>query len=139
MFHPFLLENLFQVALPFAELHRTVHSKNICAQGALLERIEEGYTLKINLPNLIGRRLEDIKLTVEDDLLMLEIPALACAQKEGLRAVFEEFPSRSYTERYRLPRDVDLMLIEARLNDEELCVKLPKKAPNRQTIEIKVG
>jgi len=103
-----------------------------------LRRTEEGYTLKVTLPDLVGRRLEQINLTVEDQLMTLEIPALDLPSIKGLTPIFEELPTSAHTGRYRLPRGIDLSLVEANLNGEELLIKLPKQEPNRQKVQINI-
>jgi HSP20 family molecular chaperone IbpA len=139
MFHPFLLNQLIRPTSVFTDLHQVAHSQFAQAHEAHLERSTDGYTLKIKLPDLIGRQLEDIKLTVEDDLLTLMTPALSFAQQEGLKPILEEIPTAEYRQKYRLPREIDLDRIEASLKDEELLIQLPRLEPTRKAIEIKIG
>ena len=138
MFHPFILEELFQTALPHTSFRCVAPRQTHRESHALLKRTEEGYTLKVTRSDLVGRDLEQVKLTVEDQLMTLEIPALDMPSVEGLTPLFEELPTGAYTGRYRLPRGIDLSLVEAKLNGEELLIKLPKRAPNRQTVQINI-
>ena len=138
MFHPFLLEELFQTALPRTSLRCVGSRQTHREHHALLRRTEEGYTLKVTRPDLVGRNLEQINLTVEDQLMTLEIPALDLPSIKGLTPIFEELPTSAYTGRYRLPRGINLSLVEANLNGEELLIKLPKQEPNRQKVQINI-
>ena len=133
MFHPILIESIFQPTLRFAQCHHVYHD----TQSAYIERNEKGYLLKIRRSELVGRRLEEIHLTVEDDVITLEIPALELKVPETLTPIFEELPTEAHIERYRLPRGIDLNTIEAELIDDELFIKLPRKAVYRQSVEIK--
>ena len=97
---------------------------------------DNAYTLQVNLPELSGRTLNDMELSVEGDLLSLHIPQLTLPQVENLKAVWEEIPSDERREHFRIPSTVNIEEINATLQGEHLQVILPKRTPVKYTIQI---
>ena len=143
MFHPLTIESLFHPLFSFNELRyasehqtRSNHQHRKLQNKAELIDNKDTYTLKINLPNLMGRRLDDIELSVKGSVLTLEVPALDLAHQEGLTPLFEELPVAAQTKSYRLPREVEVEQIEAQFSGDTLVVSLPKKQPTRVPVKI---
>ena len=146
MFHPLTIESLFHPLFSFNELRyasehqlRSNHQRCKPQSTAELKDNQDAYTLNINLPNLMGRRLDDIELSVKGSVLTLEVPALDLAHREGLTPLFEELPVSAQTKSYRLPREVEIEQIEAQFSGETLVVRLPKKQPTRVPVKISTG
>ena len=94
------------------------------------------YTLSLQLPELSGRQLDDLDLSVEGDVLTLNIPELTLSTTEGLKPLWEEIPSSSRREQFRIPSTVNSEEISAALKEDRLEIKLPKRAPIKHTINI---
>ena len=94
------------------------------------------YTLSLQLPELSGRQLDDLELSVEGDVLTLNIPELTLSTTEGLKPLWEEIPSSSRREQFRIPSTVNTEEISAALKEERLEINLPKRAPIKHTINI---
>jgi len=146
MFHPLTIESLFHPLFSFNELRHASEpearsSYQRCKPQGTAKLIEkkDTYTLNISLPNLMGRRLDDIELSVKGSVLTLEVPALDLAHQEGLTPLFEELPVAAQTKSYRLPREVEVEQIEAQFSGDTLVVSLPKKQPTRVPVKISAG
>ena len=96
----------------------------------------DNYTLNLKLPELVGRRLNELELHVEGRLLTLSIPALGLTDIEGLRPLWEEIKTGDRIEKIRIPHDVDSSQIIATLRGEQLTITLPKAKPEKRSINI---
>lgn len=96
----------------------------------------DDYTLNLKLPELAGRRLNELELHVEGPLLTLSIPALKLTGLEGLRPLWEEIKTGDRVEKIRIPHDVDSSQITATLRGERLTITLPKAKPEKRSINI---
>ena len=100
---------------------------------------EDGFTLTLQIPELIGRELTDLELNVEGNLLTLQVPELTFSMNSDLRPVWEEIPSASRRELFQIPTGVEVTRISATLEGDRLQVQLPKRAPVKHTIQINVA
>jgi len=140
MFHPLTLENLFFPLniTPHIGGHSSLSKAGVrpSKKSARLHEESDAYTLNISLIDLVGRRFDELELSVESDILTLEIPALPLANRKELTPLFEELPTKAKTSRYRLPRHIEQEQIEARLHGQELMITLPKKQALKVPINI---
>lgn len=153
MFTPFLIEELFNATAPLGYTRRrrglrtpTWHttrqkvwhtlSHQNHSRAARLTESDEAYQLTLKTPHLIGRRLEDVALSVTDDVLTLELPALTLIEGDNVTPLLEEIPTQAYAQRYRVPKSVDVEQITASLSGEALTISLPKRQPTQRVIKV---
>lgn len=160
MFTPFLIEELFNATAPFGYTRRYTHrdtnrarrrrglrtptwhttwhtvSHQTRSRAARLTESDEAYQLMLRTPHLIGRRLDDVALSVTDDVLTLELPALTLVEGDHVTPLLEEIPTQAYTQRYRVPKSVDVEQITASLSGEALTITLPKRQPTQHVIKV---
>ena len=96
----------------------------------------DAYAMSLRLPELLGRQLTDVKLHLEDEMLTLEVPELTFAIDSEQESLWEEIPSCSLKERFRVPSIVDAEHISATLEGDVLRIHLPKRAPVKHIIHI---
>jgi len=96
----------------------------------------DAYTLSLRLPELLGRQLTDVELHLEDDVLTLQVPELNLAITPEQKPLWEEIPSRSIKESFRIPSIIDAERVSATLEGDVLRVHLPKRIPVKHTIHI---
>ena len=143
-----MIEHILNSALPAKELRRNTRYDQANRQcntrfkgDAELTTSDESYTLHLSLPSLVGRRLEELSLSVTENIITLEVPALSFAQDQErktqeLTPLIEEIPAQPHKSRYRLPRDVKVDQIQAQLSGDQLVIHLPKREPTRHTVPI---
>ena len=160
MFTPFLIEELFNATSPFGYTRRYAHrdtnrahrrralraptwhtawhalSYQTHSRAARLTESDEAYQLTLRTPHLIGRHLEDVTLSVTDDVLTLELPALTLVERDDVTPLLEEIPTQAYAQRYRVPKSVDVEQITASLSGEALTISLPKRQPTQRVIKV---
>jgi len=96
----------------------------------------DAFTLSLRLPELLGRQLTDVELHLEDDVLTLQVPELTFALNPEQKPLWEEIPSRSIKESFRIPSIIDAERVSATLEGDVLRVHLPKRIPVKHTIHI---
>lgn len=106
------------------------------ATSFLMSDQGDAYTLSLRLPELLGRQLSDVELYLEDDVLTLQVPELIFAIDPEQKPLWEEIPSGSLKERFRIPSVIDAERISATLEGDVLRVHLPKRTPVKHTIHI---
>lgn len=87
----------------------------------------EGYLLRVELPGVSKERLE---VTAEDGDLTIR-GHQDQAVLEGYRLVSGEYVTGIYERRFRLPDDVDVERLAARLRDGVLQLELPRRESAR--------
>jgi len=98
---------------------------------------KDAIVVKAEVP---GMKLEDIKLTVDDNVLTVsgERKLERADKQEGYHRIERAYGS--FSRSFTLPRTVDSEHVEADLTDGVLSVRVPKKtAPEPKRIEVKTG
>ena len=104
-----------------------------------IEEHEDRFVLTADLP---GVAKADIQLSVDDGVLTLEASSGSTTESESeadSEATFlrRERPVRRYRRRLRLGESVDIEAIDAQHVDGVLTVRLPKRAPEVQQIQVR--
>jgi len=98
---------------------------------------KDAIVVKAEMP---GMKLEDIKLTVDDNVLTVsgERKLERADKQEGYHRIERAYGS--FSRSFTLPNTVDSEHVEADLTDGVLTVRVPKKAaPEPKRIEVKTG
>lgn len=102
----------------------------------IVER-DGAYDLQLLAP---GFSKQDLKLSVEDDVLTISADKEVEDLKENERYTRREFTHSSFRRSFRLPEGVELDRIEARHVDGVLHVSIPKAEPAKpRTKAIDIG
>jgi HSP20 family molecular chaperone IbpA len=97
---------------------------------------DQKYILKVTIPELIGRDINELNLSVEGEHLRLSIPELKLQVSEEMSLLWREIPSRERSLRFKIPARVDLEAVSASLNGDTLEVELPLTAPQSHKVKI---
>jgi HSP20 family molecular chaperone IbpA len=122
----------------FASTHPTLHRNAFIQPNRYLERFMSDARTDVNQPTT--------KYTHDDTAfhLTLDMPGISKEQLsisiEGsvVRILSREGASRQYRAAYELPLDIDPTSSEASLENGVLTLKLVKKVPKSQAIEITI-
>ncbi|MFH0989104.1 MAG: Hsp20/alpha crystallin family protein [bacterium] len=96
---------------------------------------ENDYQIFVELP---GVKKEDIKLSVEDDILNISGERKAYEIPENAKILLNEMRVQNFSRSIRLPREVDLTSISAELSNGLLRITLKKsEVAKPKSIEIK--
>ena len=95
-----------------------------------LESTSEAYVINLRA---VGLEKEDIKLTLEGDVLVVES---AEKPKTGKSWIRHEFKADHINTRLLLPADTDNENMTAKVEKGILTITIPKKAKNSKTIMI---
>ncbi len=97
---------------------------------------DDRFVLEADLP---GFRIEDLDLTIEDGILTIA-GSRAVEREEGVRRVLAERPSGSFRRAFRLPFDVEVNEVDARLADGVLTLSAPRSAATRpRKVQVNAG
>ncbi|OGH55740.1 MAG: hypothetical protein A3G34_01485 [Candidatus Lindowbacteria bacterium RIFCSPLOWO2_12_FULL_62_27] len=92
--------------------------------------------IKADLP---GLKKDDIKITVEDDVMILEAQKKEEKQTDGTDYHLIERSSGTYRRSFRLPNTVDMAKVDAQFQDGVLTLVLPKRADAKpKTLDVKI-
>jgi HSP20 family molecular chaperone IbpA len=116
------------------ELVSTAHQRG--SSQIHLTEDDHQYLMKIHAPELSGHELTDLDLQIENEALILSIPALELPDLEGFTPVWEELVSEAQVKRIRIPRNIDFERVRATLCGDTLEVTLPKHAQIKRSITI---
>jgi HSP20 family protein len=118
---------------------RVFNNGNYGLPAVNIKEDEDRYTLEVVAP---GRKREDFKVEVENDLLRIssEKKAATTEPDEADNYTRREFSYTSFARSFQLPETVDAANIAARYEDGVLYLELPKKEEAKpqpaRTIEI---
>ena len=102
-----------------------------------IEEHEGGYTVRAELP---GLRQEDVKITLQDDQLVIRGEKRREEEKKGSNYLRTELVYGTFERAFTLPHAVSGDKIEATYRDGILCITLPKtEEAKRKQIEIKAS
>ena len=99
-----------------------------------IEESQEGYTVSAELP---GLKLEDIKITLQDDQLVIRGEKRREAEKKGLSYLRTELVYGTFERAFTLSHAVSGDKIEATYRDGVLEVRIPK-AEEKKAREIPI-
>lgn len=85
---------------------------------------------------LVGTKLEDVMIDLEDDLLMIKVASNEQDSIEESQLLWSEFDLVDFEQVFRLPRNINKEEIEANLVNGLLEIRIPKLKPNKQKIRI---
>lgn len=88
-----------------------------------VEEGSDGYTLRANLP---GVKLEDIDISIHEDVLTITAETVSEQSAENSRLVIRERRSGKFTRSLRFPVDVHGEAIEASFDNGVLEIWVPK-------------
>jgi HSP20 family protein len=110
------------------------------AEWSPLVDIEEGekeYLIKAEIPEI---KKEDVKLTVQDDVLTISGERKSEKEDKGKKYHRVERCSGSFMRSFTLPEDADGTKVSAEYKDGVLRIHLPKsEQATPKAIEVKVG
>ena len=126
---------------------------NIETQGlkSLIHRPHNIVNVKDENGNIVAQRLEvvttpfakeDVKVTVEDNVLTIQCGSEKKEEKEGDEYIYKGISSQNYVFSLKLGDNIDKDKIKAKNSDGVLCVTLPLKdkerEPEKQITNIEV-
>lgn len=120
-----------------------VFNKNIDGKGTQwtphVDITEESDKYRV-LADLPGVKLEDIKLTVDDNVMTIKGERKAENKKENENYSRIERFSGSFYRQFSLPENADIKNIQAKCKQGVLDVVIPKKEPTTpKSLEIKIA
>ena len=83
-----------------------------------------------------GRSIDQIKIELQGHLLLVEALDAEVSPPEDATLFWQEFSLSVPSYTFRIPRDVELDLIEAKVNNGNLTISLPKREPITRSIPI---
>lgn len=104
---------------------------------ANISETETEYLIKAELPEVSK---EDVKVTVEEDVITISGERRKEAEHKDERVHRVESFYGSFSRSFRLPEDADVGAIKAESRNGVLKVSVPKKpAPRAKTVEVQVN
>ena len=100
-----------------------------------LEVIENKEEYKLLVP-LVGIALEQVMIELEDDLLTIKTAPDESESMTDTQLLWSEFDLLGFERELRLPRNISVDKIKAKLKNGLLEVSLPKLKSNKQKIYI---
>jgi HSP20 family protein len=102
-----------------------------------ISETETGYHIKAELPEVAR---EDVKVTVDEDVITISGERRKEAGQEGEKAHRVESFYGRFARSFRLPEDADVGAIQAESRNGVLKVRVPKTpAPKPRTVEVQVN
>ena len=106
-----------------------------CINYLRLEVIENKEEYKLSVP-LVGIALEQVMIELEDDLLTIKTAPDESESMADTQLLWSEFDLLDFERKLRLPRNISVGKITAKMKNGLLEVSLPKLKPNKKKIYV---
>jgi HSP20 family molecular chaperone IbpA len=126
--YPVSLFELISLIKPIAHKEQDFNVK--------ITKSESFNTIEVQSPHLLGRRQEDLELTLQDQLITLRSSSINLANDVKIKPVFEEFPLEPLELTLQLPDPVSDEELTANLSGDLLTIHLPKPPKLNRKISI---